>query len=198
MKPRLGKFGTVLLAVTLALAVAGAGFAKWSDTVVINGDVSTGTVCWHFVSGSFFQHDSGLDETCEPGLINVSTLDKDVGNTTGYFQDDHMLVVTINNAYPCYYNEISAKEQICGTIPVVLQAPVLTYASEDYTLPSGVVVTTNDGVLEFRWMDNTGQQFDPGGGPVELSFEMHVLQPAPQSTAITFTITQSAVQWNEA
>lgn len=51
MKHRLGKFGTVFLALALALAFTGAGFAAWTDSLTIEGTVETGNFIVTFDNG---------------------------------------------------------------------------------------------------------------------------------------------------
>jgi hypothetical protein len=232
MKGRLGKFGTIFLALALCLAITGAGFAKWSDTVTIEGTVNTGTVCLEFSPNSFMAKDSNvppppyeeaattdLDWTCEPGFVygSVRQLDKNVGWTTGVFSDTDgdthldVLTVIINNAYPCYYNEISAKVHNCGTIPIKLCECQLTYPDPNnpgsfitVPLPDGTLVYIPgedqyggiSNVIELIWLNNTGKQLEPCE-EAEDSWEIHVLQAAKQGFTYTFTITRDGVQWNE-
>ncbi len=196
------KIGVLILALVLALTALGVGFAMWSETLTITGNVNTGELDKEFVVGSFMQKDTGLDWTCDTGLVNVRQLDKDVGSCAGEFSDSDgdgdldTLTVTISNAYPCYYTEISIKEHNNGTIPLIITGAVLTYGGKDYPLPDGKVVTTDDGVFEIRWLNNTGHQLDPCD-VLEESWEIHILQPAQENTTYTFIIKVGAVQWNE-
>lgn len=214
------RLSIICLIMVLALAVMGFGFAKWSDTVVVSVAAETGEVDWGFVSGSFMQKDEGPDWTCDTGLENVRKAPegKDVGSTTYVFSDADSdgtldtLTVTVTNAYPCYYNEVSAKVQNYGTIPVIVQYAVLDWMGTKVTLADGQVymflsngqVVEYDGsgtypanaVIEFCWMNNAGNQQHPGQ-KLEESFDFHVLQPAAQSTAYTFSISLEAIQWNE-
>ena len=57
------KIGIVVMSLVLCLALVGVGYAKWSDTVDINGTVETGTV--------------------EVGILNVETNDPGLHGTPG-------------------------------------------------------------------------------------------------------------------
>ena len=82
------KIGIICLAVLLALGALGVGYAKWFDTLNIQGTVETGELDWEFVANSFNQKDVGLDWTGDLMASPVLTqLDKDVGSTTGAFSD---------------------------------------------------------------------------------------------------------------
>lgn len=211
---------TIISMITvLALALMGFGFAKWSDNVTIIASASTGELSWGWVSGSFMQQDTGPDVTCDDGLDEVRPAPegKNVGSTTGDFTDTNgdgvldLLTVTVDNAYPCYYNEISAKVENSGTIPVIIGHAILkTWSGGSYILLDGYTyamhkdgtVTQYDGstpdteVIEINWMNNYDVQQHPGT-KLEESFEFHVLQPAEQNHTYTFSVSLEAVQWNE-
>ena len=150
MKQRLGKFGTIFITLALCLALTGAGFANWSETVTINGEVNTGTVClkWIQPATSIDPCDPPtIDWTCDPGFDNVDRLDKDVGCTTVTIEDDHTVKVTLDNVYPCYYNSISLHENNCGTIPIRLMECTLTYP--DPTTGAPVTVALPDSTIVY-------------------------------------------------
>ncbi len=207
----------------LALAIMGFGFAKWSDNVSISAAAQSGKLSWGFVPGSDMGKDAGPDWTCDTCLENVrpSPEGKDVGSTTTGLSDTNgdgvldLFTVDVKNAYPCYYNELSAKVQNFGTIPVIIQIAKLTWMGHTLNLEDGTVYWLGkDGqvieqpedppdlhvgdnwVMEFCWMNNAGHQQHPGQ-KFEESFEFHVLQPAEQSTTYTFSIGVEAIQWNE-
>lgn len=213
------KLTVIYMIAVLALALMGFGFAKWSDSVTISAAAQTGELSWGWVSGSFMQQDNGSDVTCDDGLLNVRPTPegKNVGNTTGVFTDENgdgtldLLTVTVNNAYPSYYNELSAKVQNFGTIPVIIGHVIFTsWNGQQYTIYDGVTyafhadgtITEYDGstpdteVLEFCWLNNYDVQQHPGT-KLEESFEFHVLQPAQQNHTYTFSVSIEAVQWNE-
>lgn len=215
----------ICLIAVLALSLMGFGFAKWSDSVSITAAAQSGKVDWGFTSYSTMQKDQGPDWTCDPGMdadtVRPAPEEKDVGKTTLTLRSDDgdgrldTLDVEVKNAYPCYYNEISAKVKNYGTIPVIVQKPVLTWIGTEGMLEQGKVYylciggngegrielaagsPPGDAVIEIRWMDNAGFQHHPGDIALEESFELHVLQPAEQNHNYKFSITVEAVQWNE-
>lgn len=196
------KIGLICLALVLALGSLGVGYAAWTDTVTISGTVNTGEVDWEYyniVSPGDPPFLTCLDTGIDPGW------DKDVGSTTGVFSDSDgdgdydlltLLTLTINNAYPCYYNHCSFWVHCNGSIPIRIVGATLTYKGKDYSLPDGVWVTTDDEVLRFIWGDCTGHQLHFCDSR-NMSFGFHVLQPAEQNHTYTFTISIVAVQWNE-
>jgi len=207
------KIGLLMLALVMALGALGIGYAKWSDTVTITGNVNSGSVCWTFTDPltSIDPDDPPtIDWTCNPGFTNVRRLDKNVGNTTVSFTDPHHVQVTLNNTYPCYYNSISLHEISCGTIPVKLGVVKLTYIDPQTQLPVTVSVPHGteayivgadqyggySNVIEVLWVDNDGAQFHQGQ-IAEDSLWIHVLQPAMQGATYSFNITREAIQWNE-
>lgn len=211
------KIGILALVLVLVLAGVGVGVARWSQTLQIEGNIDTGEVDWEFVQYSFIQRDNGLDWSCDPGMTNVQPLDKDVGWTTGVFSDEDddgdldLLTVTLNNVYPCYYNQVSADTHNNGTIPTKLCQCMLTYPDpynpgQFITVPlpdSTLVYIVGENqyggisnVIEIYWLNNTGNQMEPSD-ELEDSWKIHVLQAAKEGATYTFTITREAVQWNE-
>lgn len=226
------KVALLCLAAVLSLSVMGFGFAKWSSTVGATVDAKTGSYKLAWVNNSMIQHDKGPDWHAKQGLVGVDVDSelKDVGSTSGSFEDtdkDGFLDrynVTIDNAYPYYYNEISGKITNAGTIPLIIQKPTLHWQGNalketELTIEDGFVYWLGaDGrvirptqeqintplkygvgdnwVLELRWMDNADRQIHPGQ-IFEESFELQVLQPAAQAAKYNFGISVEAIQWNE-
>lgn len=203
-------FGPMLL--VIALLVAGYAYADWTQTIFIEGDVETGIFCFEFVAASYFDHESltpeNYDMTCDPYTMdNVGLIvpNKDVAYTTGILSDEDVdgcldtLTVTVHNAFPCYYNEISVKVHNCGTIPLVIQDATVEWEGTEYTLPVGrvfVLDISGDDILELRWLNSVGDQLDESDQR-EVSFELHVLQEAEPDSTYEFTIKITAIQWNK-
>ena len=222
MKQRLGKFGSIFLALALCLALTGAAFAMWSDTVVVEETVSTGTVCVEFGELPCNMDDEAApppyhptltpDVTCDPGFTNFRSLDKNVawGECT-YVDTDgdgikDKLEITLYNVYPCYYNHVTFSTHNCGTIPVILDKILLKWDTKEVEIIyDGQEVTMdlngNDiDDFEIWWGDHIGDQQEPCIS-WDYSIGMHFLQDEDatiQNTTLTFTIELEFVQWNKA
>lgn len=217
------KLSIICLIAVLSLAVMGFGYAMWKDDVAINVTAQTGGFSMAFVNNSFMQKDVGSDWTCDDLMLNLRQAPegKNVGWTTGSFSSSSndgvldTMTVTVNNAYPCYYNEISAQVEVLGSIPVKIQYAKLNWMGNEVTLEDGVkyfffkngsVIKYNqtlhtslplaNAVMEFCWMNNAGVQAHPPR-TLEESFHFHVIQPADQNTTYTFSIKVEGIQWNE-
>jgi hypothetical protein len=204
------KIGLLCLALVLALGTMGIGYSLWYQTVYVNGTVQTGSVDMCIEDGNWLQLDGGPDHTattsCETGAISGIGFvpeEKEVGWTEISRPDCYTLEVTVHNAYPCYYNVIDFAVDNTGTIPVKLWKAVVTTDYDEYTFYDDFwqcLDLDGDGNndLWLRWGDSWGNQREPGGH-YDLSFDFHVLQPAPQGpdTTLTFTVELYWVQWNE-
>jgi hypothetical protein len=215
------KFGILCLALVIALGALGVGYAAWTDIIYINGTVSTGNACVEFATPISSEDPCPADGTHPDlttgvhfagGIYELPVDPKDVGCTTVTQTAPDTITVVIDNAYPCYANEIKYHAYNCGTVPMIAKRPVLTYLDAS---GAPVSVTMNDGgyyyipgvtqyaypddwgnVIEIMWVNNSGTQREPGGF-WEDSFFIHVLQPAHQTYQYTFSITREYIQWDE-
>jgi hypothetical protein len=219
------KKALVCLVVVLALALMGFGFAKWSDSVVVSATAQSGSVKWGIIDESVWQLDEGTDwhSEMEGGMLNYDQdpEGKDVGSTSIEVTDANedgvkdTLDITVSNAYPCYFNEITFDVINAGTIPVIVQIPKLTWMRTESELESGVVYylcsngsiiseyddgfvspEENGAVIEVMFQDNVSAQQHPGEVLSE-SICFHVLQPAAQNDQYSFSLSIEGVQWNE-
>lgn len=204
------RIGILALVLVVALGALGIGYAKWSDTVIVNGSVETGEVCFLidcesagevFHGSAPFNDSNWVDWVATPGAVScppgftftgIHEVDKDVASSSAECDDvdeDGMtetINFTIDNAYPYVLLELSFVVCNCGTIPIKIETPT---------------ITQDDGLL-IQWLDNIGYQLHPGEC-VEISFYVGVTQTlpngelTPQGTALHFSATVSAVQWNE-
>ena len=171
--------------------------------------------------GDFPVPEAYADYTCFPGFVfneelqeDYWHLDKNVGwgdykrvDTSGDGSYDTVFV-WLNNTYPCYFNEIRMYLRNCGTIPLKFNNIVISDTNgNSFYIDSGTPIITLDlndnGIPDFeiQWNDNDfGDQLEPGDRSDEWSLWTHVLQdedPAFQSGSFGFSITLTAVQWNE-
>ncbi len=169
-----------------ALLMAGLSFAAWSEGIAVNGTVNTGEVDWCFNVVQTML-DIGLDWTCDENFENAYQLDKDVGSTridlrdTDGDGDQDTAEVTVNKAYPGYYNYISFKVKNNGTIPIKVQDLLVTNPHPE--------------AIKLAWPEDSGATLMPGKFRY-LTIEFLVLAGAQESRSYTFTIEAPAVQWN--
>jgi hypothetical protein len=228
------KFGILALALVLALGSLGVGYAAWIDTLYIEGTVNTGVVCCKYVPVAFTLDDN-FDALGDPTLsydwtsavgMGATTrhvygtwpdegLPKDVGSSNatiiGEECNEDTILVLLDNVYPCYFTTVTTHIINCGTIPVRLSEPTLTYPDPaggpdiEVTLPQGVVTNIPgpdqyggiSDVLEILWVNGTGYQLHEPPDEQEDSFHIHVLQPAKQNWTYSFTISRDCIQWDE-
>lgn len=212
------KFGLLCLALVLALGALGIGYAAWTDQITINGTVSTGELSWCIEDFSITPKDAGPDwtsnYTCDPATISTirpAPELKDVGSTTAVKTDCNTLTLTVNNGYPGYYNHIDFWAINDGNIPLKIWKVVISDGTHNYpfyAFPSAKCLELGTGAeagydLVVKWGDSWGVQLDPRED-VNFSFDFRILQPAPQNaggvggpSAMTFTITVTAIQWDK-
>lgn len=220
----------------LTLALMGYGFAKWSDGLAANLSAKTGSLKWGLV-GAPKMVDTGVDYHSEMsgGMTTVEPdpEGKDVGSTeVAYIDTDNDGVkdtasVSVKNAYPCYYNEVTVDVMNLGSIPVIIQEPVLHWGASSQAIdeedtgtvyylsvdaggnPAEIIPSGHDG--DFNPLPppegktcvlEVSFQDNVGaqvhpGKKTGESFEVHVLQPAAQNHTYSFSFSINAVQWNE-
>jgi hypothetical protein len=205
------KLGLLIIALVLALGTLGVGYARWSDNISIRGTVESGEVCfsirdlsWEEVGGcpdknwGDWVYD-GFSTSCpfgyhfeDIGPAPEGKCPATVSFTPHYDADGNVdsLQVTVDNAYPYFLGDISFYVCNCGTIPIVIQAPIIQ----------------QDPFLLIEYGDNIGRQIHTGQC-VEISFLVGVTQHAnndpaqdmiEMNSSYSFTISIEAVQWNEA
>ena len=132
------KIGILALALVLALGSLGIGYAMWSETLTIEGDVSTGEVSVRIDS----QYDNDINpelDPCEPGSWDVAATpvwvgnrySKNVAQTTSVYDqvDGEWGKIIITNGYPSYWGSVIWDVHNDGTIPVQLWSVTLTELS---------------------------------------------------------------------
>jgi len=192
------------MVVMLGLLSTGLAYAHWSETLFVNGQVDTGELDWQFTSAIIIDT-TGPDYHCRDGFAGPPPEywigDKDVGSSSIEVDptDPHIVTITLNNVYPCYFTMASVYAQNTGTIPLIIDSVIIdgTVLNDFPTYPVQLDLN-GDGYddIEIWWKDGFGTQLEPGDPSPEMSFWIHVLQPAPQGTELNFTIEIVAVQWN--
>jgi len=169
------KATTLFVALAVVLAVMGMSYALWSKELFISGEVHTGTldVVFRDVTCS----DQGIDNPYIPEPKDVAECSVELTD------EDEVMIVTITNAYPCYWCNITFSLVNVGTIPVKIQ-------SIEIRNPNEAEVNVYLKGLEL------GDQIDPGEG-LSGELDIHVKQGAEQGATYTFSIRIFVVQWNE-
>lgn len=201
--PRLG-----LLAGLMVLGLASLGIANglWSETLHINGTVTTGEVDAKW-SGAICRefHPWPFDlNTSLPGEVE----DKEVGSTTVAADpnNDQILNFTITNGYPSYSVDCEIEFVNSGSVPWVIRGWLI----EGYDgAPNGALqpltncsfssalLTLTCDELTVVVADGIGAQVEPGGRPEASSLRVHVEQPALEATTYQFSVWVCMAQWNE-
>ena len=213
----------IFIATTFALSGLGVAFASWTDTITIDGTVTTGSLCWEFASATILDNappenyggdypvpEHLADYTCNTGFADQYfwRLDKNVAWGTVFRQDLDLdgyyetLEVTLNNVYPCNFNMVSFYVNNYGTIPLKVDHVVINDVSYYSNIPHVTFDLSGNDVddFEIEWKDNFGYQMEPGTSSPEFSFWLHTLQDegeGVQGQSFTFTISIVAIQWNE-
>lgn len=207
MKYKINKMAAIFIASIFALSGLGIAYAAWTDTITIDGTVDTGTLKWEFVPGSATQKPDDPDWNCFWDLETGTRteMDKDVAHTYVTFEDDphpHIMTVTLDNAYPYYYEHIAFRAHCYGSIPMkIWKVNFLVNGAVVQTIYANDHVYLNlDGKggddLEIWWGNGWGSQLHNCDNH-DFSFELLVLQPAPQSSTLTFDLELVGIQWNE-
>jgi len=204
------KIGLLCLALVLALGTLGVGYAMWSDEVIIEGTVDTGTLRL----GIFHAYVERLEQDKDVATVDLSfagpILEKEFagfGTKMAY----EKLVVALNNTFPCLTVDIAFYLACVGSIPVHI---------------AGINITDPSGELTWMWEKeptfspcygyfyHTG---DPDKEPVitvtlgglkicdqyhwcdwdKADLIIHVEQPAKQNHEYQFEVKVIGEQWAE-
>lgn len=132
------KVGFFLLTLVLVLGTMGVAYAKWSDTVTINGTVNTGYVQIGIVDKGVL--DQGADPQCTvPTGVFSNTEGKNVASTTsdngatkcliGTEQYYASVTESFSHVYPGYMSGFTIWLGNCGTVPIKIESVVAQYVS---------------------------------------------------------------------
>lgn len=209
------KIGILALALVFAFGALGVSYARWSQELYIEQTIETGVVRIGFakvITGEKPEY-----EGKDVGSISGSLSGEIVGHIPNPIPGGPPIpvysevVVTVNNAYPCYEVWDVVDVANVGTIPVIITGLTLSMKDmdtgeelvwEDWGfLPPGVDLggdfSNEDGepVLNLWAYDLVGDQIEPGGVDV-LEIHKHLKQAAKQGATYKVTIGITGVQWN--
>lgn len=176
------------LALVVAVMMMGAGYAAWTDQLVINNSVSTGHLNVNFPEdGTVEVYESdvavaedGLTRTYKEAVVDA---------------DDHQVNVTIDNLYPGAVAKVTVPFYNDSTIPVKLDDVdfgTITDATNGKSL-AAVVTIENETYVD------SAIEIAPGETE-ELYFEIVVGDGANDVTEdaqVTFTATLDFIQFNK-
>ena len=125
---RAKKIGLLALALVLALALTGAAFAKWSDTVRMEGKIETGNVKVGIANTWVNDPGTNWDPLYDAATKTTYWADKHVGSIESYTYDwkcthgteeyYQKIRTVVKNAYPGYAPAEEFTIANCGSIPV--------------------------------------------------------------------------------
>jgi len=214
------KIGLLSLALVLALGTLGVGYAMWSDTLQIVGDVNTGEVSVFF--DSQYDNDVNDNDPTEAGSWDVSgkpvwtgaRCTKDIASTTSTYEDKSTEII-VTNGYPCYWGSSIWDVHNDGTIPVKLHSITLTQLSRgtnetamDKALDIGTRYYVDVETLRVNKVLQAGDDFSfilsafncTQIDPCQVGYldvTVHVEQDAAQKTSYDFVIDYVFANWNE-
>jgi len=143
------KLWFLCLALVLAMGSLGVGYAMWSDTLTITGNVNTGELVVEF--SSQYDNDDGQQndpmeagswsgfDTREPEWVG-NRYEKNVASTTSTFVDGGTTAqILITGGYPCYWGSVAWDITNTGTIPVKLFSVKLIELSKNTPVWTGSI-----------------------------------------------------------
>jgi hypothetical protein len=204
------KLMTIPILLLLALVITGFAYSHYQQVLTIGGTINTSELDIEILPGSVTSKDDGLDwtveSTCTPPKIIMppTQLDKNVGSTTSLLKDTDgdgdldKLELTIDNVYPCYYNHIDFWVHNNGELAWKITKVIVNdgYADHEYTDTfTDCFDLDDDGKCDIvlRWGDSFNLQKEYCE-ELNISFDFHIVQDAPQDETLTFTIKIVAVQ----
>lgn len=193
------------LVLIVVLATAGVAYGLWSQTLIINGTVYTGTVdatiqAVEVDQMSSVDQSAAFNDICPTGGYSIGqdcdgvgglnddmeVENKDIAECTATQVDPYTLSVTITNGYPSFNCFVKYGVTNTGSIPIHIYHP--DYFGIDYA------ALHVNGWPPQCYTDLT--QLHPQE-TAYCNLHIHVEQPAKQGSEYTFQVKVFARQWNE-
>jgi hypothetical protein len=211
------KIGLLCLALVLALGTLGLGYAHWSQTIYIEQTVETGTLIVGF-------QELILSEDPEAEGKDVGSITGEMVNQKGEHYSEYWgklmpiyekILVTIDNAYPCYGVHIVFTVANGGTIPADVTevslsdptgelnfewttpppaSPAYGYFWKDFN-DNGSYDDPGEKIIKVQFVNLVGIQLDPCDEH-KSELDLHVEQAAEQGHTYHITCEIENVQWN--
>jgi hypothetical protein len=225
IKGKGAKLTIVFLAVVLALAGVGAGFAHWSSTVTITETVNTGTLLiglTEFTCAEMYEFPEGIYNQGEwegKDVADISCEYDQSSFVTGQCGSGYSRAnVTITNAYPSLRGHVTYRVKNLGSIPVIMETIVISDPSGelDWHNVNSPAPSPSEQFLGCLYRDINGNgQYDDGeevicfwkvnnigtqlhcGDSVKSEIDLHVEQDATeQGHTYHVQIEIMGIQWN--
>jgi len=187
------KIGLICLAVVLSLGAMGAALAYWSDTLTINGSVTTGTFDTNFTAATCTDNEGTGPDVGTCGVTDTLPAKS--------------FTVTIGNGYPCYQCTVNYTITNSGTIPAKIKSITIggvpvTHAG-DY-VDIDLNPTTNKDIRVTVTAISVGDAIAANGGTLSGDLEIHVIEnsveglgyDADENASGDFTVTIETTQFN--
>ena len=213
------KIGLLCLALVLALGTLGVGYAMWTDTVLIDGEVTTGDLILGVVDVETNDPDNGTaDPQCPPGdnregkdvAYFTSVNGEPKAGCNGYYAS---ITETFNHVYPWYGPSVTVRVANCGSVPLRITGMTCTSFSGTDLTPwmsftwiiydeFGAVYSSSSGNWD-QFVAAIGMPQIAGGKYIEIyktiCFEQYNAAGAmlPQNATMSYTLTLTGAQWNE-
>lgn len=175
------------LALVVAVMMMGAGYAAWTDQLVINNSVSTGHLNVYLEEGTVEVYESDV-------AVDVDGLDRDYAEALVDVADDHQVNVTIDNLYPGAVAKVTIPFYNDSTIPVKLDDVTFGTITDVSGKSLDAVVT----IVNKSYVGSS-VEIEPEDTE-ELYFEIVVGDGANDVTEdaqVTFTATLDFIQFNK-
>ena len=170
MKTKMAALFAVLM---IALSVLGFAYAYWSETLTIEGTITTGELDVEFTEQYTISCSDYM--TCTVSFENGDDVEPSSGTT-----DYSKMTVMVDNGYPCGWCNVTFTIHNCGTIPAKVDKITITAANElDVTL---------EGLSE-------GDEIDVDGS-VSPTLKIHINENAAELSSYTVSITIDFKQFN--
>lgn len=215
------KIGILALVLVLAFSALGIGYAHWSQTLYVEGSVETGSFGIGFTEltcaekhvdpatgikqNGEYEGKDVADYTCE--MVDLITINGKSGYARG--------VVTITDAYPCYWMHMTFAVTNLGSIPVHFKelrisdptgelnfewvtpppaSPATGFMWKDFN-GNGVYDDPDEEILNFEVINLISMQLHPCS-TTKAEVDVHVKQSAEQKHTYNFLVEIVGNQWN--
>ena len=171
-----GKMVAIFGVLIIGLAVAGASYAMWTETLSVSGTVAAGELDAGFLECECSDSDGdGVYEGEGHVLCELTDTDGDGDNETA--------VITIVNGYPCYTATCDLTIMNTGTIPLHV---------------AGVNIVNADPELDVSISDDPTCTILDVGETATFDVEVHVNDNAAELGDYGFSVTVDIEQFNYA